>query len=270
MSEQLDLFAAAGVRSAPPVVPRGDGPVAPADMDDAALIAAIPDAGLADGSALAAEAGRRRVVAAVPALAALCRRFTGFGARRAMPEQVAALEAMAAIGGRDAARAVAQLIERAVVSGAALRVAVRAAARLNATLSADTLGSLLRHSDPTVRAAACGCARAWPEVIAVLIELLDDLDPTVARSAACALGQMGRFEAGPMLKRLLRDAPSSQVIDSVIPIADEECVVLLGRIARSAPGLAMAALDGLDSIDHPRAGTVAAAIRHGRRRGSPD
>jgi hypothetical protein len=92
MSEQLDLFADPGERYAPPMAPHGDGPLAPADMDDAALIAAIPEAGLADGSALAAEAARRRVVAAVPALAALCRRFTGFGARRAMPEQVAALD----------------------------------------------------------------------------------------------------------------------------------------------------------------------------------
>jgi hypothetical protein len=55
---------------------------------------------------------------------------------------------------------------------------------------------------------------------------------------------MGRIEAGPTLKHLLRVAPSPEVIDSVVPIADEECVVLLGRIARSAPGLTAAALDG--------------------------
>jgi hypothetical protein len=81
---------------------------------------------------------------------------------------------------------------------------------------------------------------------------------------------MGRKEAGPILKRLLRDAPSPQVIDSVVSIADEECVVLLGRIARSAPELTAAALDALEDISHPCAGAVAAAIRHGQLLGNLD
>jgi hypothetical protein len=81
---------------------------------------------------------------------------------------------------------------------------------------------------------------------------------------------MGRIEARPILKRLLRDAPSPQAIDSVVPIADEECVVLLGRIARSAPGLAAAALDGLEGISHPRAEAVAAAIRRRQPGGNSD
>jgi hypothetical protein len=61
---------------------------------------------------------------------------------------------------------------------------------------------------------------------------------------------------------LLRDAPSPEVIDSVVSIADEECVVLLGRIARSVPELTAAVLDGLEDISHPCARAVAAAIRH--------
>jgi hypothetical protein len=36
---------------------------------------------------------------------------------------------------------------------------------------------------------------------------------------------------------------------------------MLGRIARATPGLADAALDSLENIDHPRAGTIAATIR---------
>ena len=38
-------------------------------------------------------------------------------------------------------------------------------------------------------------------------------------------------------------------------------MVLLGRIARSTPELAGAALDALESIDHVRAAKIAAAIR---------
>ena len=236
-------------------------PVA-ADLDDAALIAAIPESALDDSSALVAEAGRRRLAAAVPALTALCRRFAGFGIERTVPEQAAALEALAVIGGRDAAHAVARMIERAVVGGPTLKAAVSAAARLHATLSVEVLRSLLRHAEPRIRADACRCARPAPELISLMVELLDDLDRTVATSAACALGQMGRAEARAMLKGLLRDEPSEQAIELVSSVADEECMILLGRIARSTPDLADAALDALENIDHPRAGAIAAAIRH--------
>ena len=47
----------------------------------------------------------------------LCRRFTGFGGDRAVPEQVAALDALAANGGRDAADAVARIITKGAVQG---------------------------------------------------------------------------------------------------------------------------------------------------------
>src|SRR5207245_1765213 len=109
--------------------------------------------------------GRRRLAAAVPALAALCRRFTGFGAERAVPEQDAALDGLAMIGGQDAAQAVAALIARGIVQGPSLRAAVRAAAQLRSALSADAVCSLLRHAEPGIRADACRCARPLPEVI---------------------------------------------------------------------------------------------------------
>jgi HEAT repeat protein len=263
--QQLDLFSGAGTRVDWPS--RSGMVLAPAAaaMDDATLIAAIPESTLGDSVALATEAGRRHLAAAVPALAALCRRFAGFGMGRALPEQTAALRALATIGGRDAAHAVSRLIERSVVQGPALSVAASAAAQLRATLSADVLRALLRNAEPGIRADACRCARPFPEIIVLLVDLLDDLDPAVSRSAACALGQMGRIEARATLERLLRDDPSEDVIESVSSIADEQCIVLLGRIARAMPDLADAALDSLDSIDHPRAGVVAAGIRPMRR-----
>jgi hypothetical protein len=263
MSEpQLDLFSDAGVGLGPPPQSPGTGrALIAADMDDEALIAAIPDSSLSDSSMLAAEAGRRRLVAAVPALAALCRRFAGFGIDRTVPEQAAALAALAMIGGRDAAHAVVEMIERAVVCGPTLNVAVRAAAQLRAVLSADVLRSLLRHAEPDIRANACRCTRPSPELIAVMVDLLGDLHPTVARSAACALGHMGRVEARPLLKSLLRKAPTEDVIEAAASIADEECLVLLGRIARAIPRLADPVLASFENIDDPRAAAIAAAIR---------
>src|SRR5882724_4219692 len=149
MSEQqLDFFSDISFSDAVVGVEQGLSPSAsPAlvlsEIDDEALIAAIPESSLADSSVLAAESGRRRLAAAVPALATLCRRFAGFGGRRPVAEQVAAIDALVMIGGRDAAHAVSQLIEQAVVQGPTLPVAVSAAARLGSTLSPDALRRLL-------------------------------------------------------------------------------------------------------------------------------
>jgi len=50
-------------------------------------------------------------------------------------------------------------------------------------------------------------------------------------------------------------------LDGVSSIADEECAVLLGRIARSRLALADAALNSLENIDDVRARSIAAAVR---------
>jgi HEAT repeat protein len=263
--QQLNLFSAAGIPVEQALPQRLARLPAAVDLGDEALIAAIPAANLGDCTALATEAARRRLAAAIPALEALCRRFAGFGIDRVVPEQSAALRALAVIGGRDAAQALSRLIVRGVVQGPALGRAVAVAAQLRASLPSDVLLSLLRHADPDIRANACRCACRRPELIAAMIDLLNDLNRAVARSAACALGQMGRIEARPMIARLLREEPSEEVIDAVSPVADEECIVLLGRIARSKPALSDAALNALESIDHHRASAMAIAIRGGPR-----
>src|SRR5208337_5691693 len=96
---QLDLFSGGGVwpeASSPPKA--GRAPTDSAALDDNALIAAIPEASFDLAQALASEASRRGLIAAVPALERLCFRLKGFGFDRAVPEQVAALNALAEIG----------------------------------------------------------------------------------------------------------------------------------------------------------------------------
>jgi hypothetical protein len=44
-------------------------------------------------------------------------------------------------------------------------------------------------------------------------------------------------------------------------IADEECLVQLGRIARTEPALSDSALNALDGIDQSRANAIATSIR---------
>src|ERR1700688_1623638 len=177
MSErQLDFFSDIGVGvEQDPSQGMGHAPVS-AEIDDERLIAAIPESSLADSCSLAAEAGRGRLAAAVPALVTLCRRFTGFGPRRMVSEQAAAIEGLTMIGGRDATLAVSEMIERAVVQGPTLQIAVSAAARLGSTLSPDALRHLWRHPEPGTGADSCRCARPLPELILILIDLLADLD----------------------------------------------------------------------------------------------
>ena len=263
---QLDLFSGSGFSHAPaPEQPARPTISAPAELDDAALLAAIPASGVADGPSLAEEAGRRRLVAAVPVLEDYCRRFSGYGLSRALPEQVAALDALATIGGPDAARSVAQIITRGWVQGPAVASAAAAAAHLKSRLPANTVLTLLRHAAPTVRRHACVLARGGAEVIATLTDLLGDLHADVRIEAACALGRMGRAQAVPLLKLVLGQAPTLPVIQAVAAVADQDCIVLLGRIAEgAAPDLAAAAVDALEAVEHPLAARRLALLRQAR------
>jgi HEAT repeat protein len=262
---QLDLFAGAGIDPQRTDASAADRPrLAASEFDDDALIAAIPTVSLADCRDLAGEAARRRLGSAVPALEALCRRFWGFGREQAIPEQIAALEALATIGGRAAVQTVARLIVEEVVQGPGLKTAVTTAAQLGASVPAKIVGALLRHEVAEVRAGACRCAGASSALVPLLIELLDDADRDVAREAACALGRMARHEARPALVRLLQGQPSTTVIDAVIAIADEECLIILGRIARRNPHLAGTAIAALEDIGSPRALRIAADARSKR------
>ena len=256
---QLELFAdrapTQGSSNAPPV------PHSAASLSDAALIAALPDSVLGDACALAAEAGRRRLGGAVTALVTLCNRFVGYGVDCKVPEQAAALEALASIGGPDASRSVGQLIAKGIVQGPTLAIAATAASELGVIFPPDVALMLLRNSNPAVRASACDCVRAGRDILATLIELLHDLDSEVSTAAACALGRMGRVEARGHLKRLLKDRPSLRVVEAVAGVADEEVVIFLARIGRVRPELAASILSSLDEIDHPRAGVAASGLR---------
>jgi HEAT repeats len=258
MTSQLDLFEQRPDQHetepfAPPVASTD-----PSTLADEALLADLPYARLSGLPAMIAEAVARRRPGTVPALEALARRFMGFSRNRIIPEQAISLDALVAFGGREAAQAVTQLITQSVIEGPSLPAAVSAAAKLQARLPPDALDPLLRHDLPEIRATACACAT--PRSAPLLIELLADLHPQVASAAACALGRLGRPEARPMLKRLLAQFPTSEVIEALGPIADEEALVLLGRVARRCPHLKGAVLTALESADSPAAATIIASL----------
>ena len=129
--------------------------------------------------------------------------------RTPLPEQRAAFDALAGIGGPEAAASVARIISRGWVQGPTLTHAVAAAAGLRSRLPADIVLPLLRHAEPAIRADACSLARGGPDVVATLVDLLGDLHPNVALEAACARpprtsGKLLSIDAPPHRGSLLR------------------------------------------------------------------
>ena len=59
-----------------------------------------------------------------------------------------------------------------------------------------------------------------------------------------------------MLRQLLHEAPTAEIIAAVAAIADADLVVELGRIARTRPDLIAPARAALEDIDDSRAGAV--------------
>ena len=109
--------------------------MAPASLDGAVLIEAIPDAGIANAPELAAEAGRRRLFAAVPALAM--------------------------IGDPPARQAIVLIIAARVVQGPGLVSAIAAAVHLDAERHAAAC-ALDRLGRPEARAAITQLLREQP------------------------------------------------------------------------------------------------------------
>jgi len=259
---QPDLFGGGGWDE-PPADPVFEdcAPLDPAALSDSALIQAFANAYLREATALAAEAERRKLAAAVPALGALCRRFKGFGRHAPIAEQRAAFAALAQIGGREAADLVVRLIAEAVVQAPGLPDALAAAVRLGGRLPSEIALVCLRDPRPDVRRDACRLVRPSAETVAVLIDLLSDLHDSVSAAAACALGRLGRVEGRGRLVRLLANAPSAEAIDAFARIADDDGLVVLGRLAGNHPNLAGAVLDALEESDRPHAAVVAAGVR---------
>jgi len=167
-----------------------------------------------------------------------------------------ALRALGAIGGHEAARAVRRAITERQVQGPNLAAAMGAATALCLRLPREVILMALRAEDRDLREAACGCAGADPDVVAALLEVLDDLDGEVSRAAACALGRLGRMEALAPLIRELGRCPTAELIESVVPVADETAVVLLGRLARTRPEFRQAAVTALEDCTAPMAARV--------------
>ena len=268
---QLDLFAERGrviVRRVPePMVTPAATPVEALSDDE--LLESIQKAGPSNIEAVCSEIVSRSLEAAVPALEALWERFAGFGVEKPLREQLAVLDTLARLGGMDARSTLRRIVLSKGLPASLLPAASRASASAGLALPAAFVGPLLDHEDADVRGAAFILAARTDVRTDRLREGLFDRSAANRRASAIALGLRGDASARqPLYDELVR-YPSTEVIEAIAAVSDDDAIVHLGRCARRHPRLAGAVVDALREIATPRAHTVARHLETNTGRTTP-
>ena len=210
---------------------------------------------------LIAEVERRREATAAPLLVRVCRRHAGFDRSRTVPEVVAALNALTAVGTADAAPAIIRLVEQGALGHASVAAALRYFASVRHRPAVVLLRLHLDHDEAEVREAACTLAAVigTRSNIERLLELCKDTSAEVIDAALIALGNLGHGPVKKVLESRLQTAAIDEIpkiVDSLVPVSDEETAVSLGRLAerisdenvRYVVAEALAELDGRAAV----------------------
>ncbi len=278
-SSQLDLFAwrerdensieTVGLGGRPRDARRRNRPDPPdvAAITPAALLGALetqfddPKGDSRDLVTLITEVERRREAAAAPLLVRVCRRHAGFDQYRTVPEVVAALKALAAVGAADAAPAIMRLVEQGAFGHASVAAALRYFASVRHRPAAVLLRPHLDHDEAEVREAACALAAVIGTRgdIERLLELCNDTRTEVIDAAQIALGTLGHRPIKNILESRLQTAAIDdipRIVDALVAVSDEETAVCLGRLVervsdksvRCVVAEALAELDGRAAV----------------------
>ncbi len=260
---QPDLFDAADedVSDRVPSVPDGTVPGPPDGCTDDDLISAIPKAGVSNVDALCAEVVARSLAAAVPALEALWKSFTGFGPNRPHRQQLAVIATLAQLESATSHRALRRIVLSRSMPDSLLPVALQAACEALLALPPGFVEPLLAHDETTVRRAAFSLALRSGVAIDGLREGLHDPDDSIRRLAAVALGLRGDDQAREPLIGELSLRPSTEIIEAIAAVWDDDVIVHLGRCGNRHPDLAGDVLGALHDIDTKKALTVAATLQ---------
>ena len=239
-------------------------------LSDDDLLESAEKAGPSNIEAVCSEIVSRSLEAAVPALKALWRRFAGFGVETPLREQLAVLDTLARLGNTDARSTLREIVLSKSLPASLLPAASRAAASAGLALPAAFVGPLLDHEDAAVRGAGFVLAARTDIPADRLREGLFDRSAANRRAAAVALGLRGDARARQPLCDELARHPSTEVIDAITAVWDDDAIVHLGRCARRHPQLTGAVVDALRDIASPRAHTVARHLETGTGRTTPD
>ena len=259
---QLDLFAERGTVT-PRHVPKpmASSTATPVEtLTDDELLELVPKAGPSNVEALCSRLVALSLEAAVPALEALWQRFAGFGIEKPLREQLAVVDTLARLGGTDGRSALRRIVVSTALPASLLPAALQAAAQAGLALPARFVGPLLDHGDAVVRGVAFALAAQADVSADRLREGLFDRSAENRRAAAVALGLRGDASARQPLYDELDRFPSTEVIEAITAVWDDDAIVHLGRCARRHPRFAGAVLDALRDIGNPRAETVASNL----------
>jgi HEAT repeat protein len=194
-------------------------------------------------------------------LVRVCRRHAGFDRSRTVPEVVAALKALTAVGAADAAPAIERLVEQGALGHASVAAALRYFASVRHRPAAVLLRPHLDHDEAEVREAACTLAAVigTRSHIERLLELCNDTSAEVIDAALIALGNLGHRPVKKILESRLQTASIDdipRIVDALVPVSDEETAVCLGRLVervsdenvRCVVAEALAELDGRAAV----------------------
>lgn len=261
---QLDLFAergGVGPRHSSQTAAMSAPAPAVDTLSDDDLLELIPNAGPSNVETVCREVVSRSLQAAVPALEALWRRFSGFGIEKPLPEQLAVVDTLARLDGAEARSALRRIVLWKGLPASLLPTALQTAVSTGLALPAPFVAPLLEHEDAAVRGAAFALAASANVPADRLHACLFARSAADRRAAAVALGLRGDSRARQPLFDELERSPSPEIIEAVAAVWDDDAIVRLGRCARRHPRLAGAVLDALREIGSPRAEVVARQVQ---------
>ena len=130
----------------------------------------------------------------------------------------------------------------------------------NSTIAPQIL-PWLEHGAPTVRAQAFILIQSNSPQRSTLEIGFSDPDPSVRRTALTVAGNLGHISARAGLLAEFRKNPTSQKIEALLTVADDDIVVVeIGRYALENPPHRCLIASELEALDTPKARKLAQRI----------
>ncbi|WP_223429078.1 hypothetical protein [Tateyamaria pelophila] len=197
---------------------------------------------------------------AVPGLVALWNRFKGFGIATPLPEQKLALETLSVIGNEAAKKEISKILAAQDLPDSLLPFVLQAAVSVGLNLPQAQILPWLEHDAPTVRAQAFTLIQSSNPQRSTLEIGFSDPDPSVRRAALTAAGNLGHTSARAGLLAEFRKNPTSQTIQALLSIADDDITVEIGRYALENPPHQALIASEFEELDTPKTQKLAQRI----------
>jgi hypothetical protein len=259
--EQGDLFEERGTWRETEVPQQDTGDENLESLSDKDLVEKTAKATLSNVDLLCAQIVERGLGhIAVPGLVTLWNRFKGFGIAAPLPEQLLALETLSAIGDDATKKEISKILAAHDLPDSLLPFVLLAAAKVGLNLPQKQILPWLEHDAPIVRAQAFALIQSSNPQPSTLEIGFSDPDSSVRRAALTAAGNLGHVSARAGLLAEFRKNPTSQTIEALLSIADDDIIVEIGRYALANPPHQTLIADELEALDTSKAKMLAQRI----------